>query len=50
MLFTKINQGLQAIDKVRIENFDLKKQIAYDKKKYIDLKNAFLELRAVMKE
>lgn len=41
---------MQAIDKVRVENFDLKKQIAYDKKKYMDLKSAFLELRASMKE
>ena len=42
----RINKGLEHIDRVRIENFDLKKQLAYDKKKYIDLKNAFLELRA----
>jgi len=49
-MVTKINNGLQVIDKLRLENFNLKKQIAYDKKKYIDLKNAFLELRASMKE
>lgn len=28
-----------------MENFNLKKQIAYDKKKFIDLKNVFIELR-----
>ena len=33
------------IDKLRVENFQLKKQIAFDKKKYLDLKNAFIELR-----
>lgn len=45
----KINQGLQTIDQLRFENFNLKKQIAYDKKKYIDLKNAFLELKVKTK-
>lgn len=33
------------IDKLRVENFNLKKQIAFDKKKYLDFQNAFLELR-----
>jgi hypothetical protein len=41
-LLVKINRGLEAIDKFRLENFDLKKQIAYDKKKYLDLKNAYI--------
>ena len=44
-LMTKIQYGLEKIDKLRLENFNLKKQIAYDKKKYLDLKNAYLELK-----
>lgn len=34
---------------MRLENFNLKKQIAYDQKKYLDLKNAFVELRTSLK-
>ena len=49
-MVTKINNGFKTIDKLRLDNFNLKKQIAFDKKKYIDLKNAFLELRTQMKE
>jgi hypothetical protein len=44
-VLTNISKGMKVIDKLRLDNFNLKKQIAYDKKKYIDLKNAFLELR-----
>lgn len=36
-ILTKINSGLSMIDKLRVDNFQLKKQIAYDKKKYLDL-------------
>lgn len=31
------------------ENFELKKELAYEKKKYLDLMNAFLELRNQIK-
>jgi chromosome segregation ATPase len=45
----RINNGLQKIEKLRLENFNLKKQVAYDQKKYTDLKNAFVELRQSLK-
>ena len=32
------------------ENFQLKKEIAYEKKRYLDLMNAFLEMRNQIKE
>lgn len=35
---------------MRVENFELKKTLAFDRKKYLDLKDAFLELRSEMKE
>jgi len=38
------------MDKLRVANFELKKQLAFDRKKYLDLKNAFVELRLQMKE
>lgn len=41
-LMLKINQGMLVIDQLRVENFNLKKQMAYDRKKNIDLKNAFI--------
>ena len=41
-IINKIHCGLEKIDRLRLENFNLKKQIAYDKKKYLDLKNAFI--------
>lgn len=47
---TKLNNGLKTIDRLRLDNFNLKKLIAFEKKKYIDLKNAFLEQRQEMKE
>ncbi len=49
-MIEKINKGLAIIDKYRIENFNLKKQLALDKKKYIDLKNAFIDLNQLMKQ
>lgn len=41
----QVSKSMKVIDKLRLDNFNLKKQIAFDKKKYIDLKNAFIELR-----
>eukprot|EP00347_Sterkiella_histriomuscorum_P000521 403375531 len=49
-LITKINQGLQTIDNLRVENFNLKKQIAFDKKHYVDLKNAYFQVRKEFKQ
>lgn len=37
------------MDNLLLENFGLKKDIAYEKKKYLDLMNAFLELRNNLK-
>lgn len=37
------------LDLLLRENFELKKDIAYEKKKYLDLMNAFLELRNSIK-
>lgn len=42
-LMVRVNEGLQQLENSRLENFNLKKLIAFDKKKYIDLKTAFLE-------
>lgn len=33
------------IDNLRVDNFNLKRQIAFDKKKYLDLKTGFIEMR-----
>lgn len=44
-IMIKINQGLETIDRLRLENFNLKKQIAYDKKRNMDLKKAFMEMK-----
>lgn len=43
------NQIIVALTKLDMflkENFDLKKELAFEKKKYNDLMNAFLELRS----
>lgn len=44
-MIVKINQGLDKIDKFRIENFKLKQQIACEKKRYLDLRNSYIELK-----
>jgi hypothetical protein len=36
---------MKRMDLLLKENFELKKEIAFEKKKYMDLMNAFLELR-----
>lgn len=36
---------MERLDRVFTENFQLKRELAYEKKRYIDLMNAFLELR-----
>lgn len=40
---------MKFLDRMLKENFDLKKEIAYEKKKYVDLMNAFVELRKDLK-
>jgi hypothetical protein len=34
------------MDHLLRENFELKKEMAYEKKRYLDLMNAFIELRS----
>jgi BMFP domain-containing protein YqiC len=41
----QITQTLQRMDDVLRENFKLKQEIACEKKRYVDLMNAFLEVR-----
>lgn len=38
------------VEKLRLEKFYLKKEIAYERKRYNDLKNAFIELRREIKD
>ena len=38
------------MDKLRIDKFNLKKELVYEKKKYQDLKGAFIELRQEFKK
>jgi hypothetical protein len=38
------------LDSFLQENFELKKEIAYEKKRYIDLMNGFIELRNSIKQ
>jgi len=38
------------LDKLFQENFELKKEIAYEKKRYLDLMNAFIEFRHQVKQ
>jgi BMFP domain-containing protein YqiC len=38
--------AMTKLDMFLKENFDLKKDLAFEKKKYLDLMNAFLELRS----
>lgn len=49
-LMVKVNQGLQQLEFVRLENFNLKKMIAFDRKKYLDLKTAFMELKVTVRQ
>ena len=44
------SKSLQVIEKLRLEKFYLKKEIAYEHKRYDDLKNAFIELRQETKD
>lgn len=37
------------MDNLLRENFNLKKEIAHEKKRYLDLMNAFIELRTSLK-
>jgi oligoendopeptidase F len=37
------------LEKLLTENFQLKREMAYEKKRYLDLMNAFLELRNSIK-
>lgn len=41
---------LDQLDKLLQENFDLKKEIAYEKKRYLDLMNGFIEFKGAMKD
>ncbi|CDW74156.1 UNKNOWN [Stylonychia lemnae] len=43
-------QCLTRMDQLFKENFQLKKQVAYEKKRFIDLANAFSNLKAQMKQ
>jgi hypothetical protein len=36
---------MERLDRFLNENFQLKREIAYEKKRYMDLMNAFMELR-----
>jgi predicted nucleic acid-binding Zn-ribbon protein len=46
----QINFCIDRMDKLMEENFHLKKEIAYEKKRYLDLMNAFIELRGQIKQ
>lgn len=49
-ILTRINKGLETIDRLRQENFNLKKQIAFDKKKQVDLRQAYMDLKTQMRQ
>ena len=40
---------MERLDRLFSENFGLKRDLAYEKKRYMDLMNAFLELRHSVK-
>lgn len=40
---------MNRLEKLLTENFQLKREMAYEKKRYLDLMNAFLELRNSIK-
>jgi hypothetical protein len=43
-------QLVENLDSLLQENFELKKEIAYEKKRYLDLMNGFMELRNSIKQ
>ena len=45
-----MNKCISTIEKLRLEKFYLKKEIAYERKRYNDLKSAFIELRREAKD
>jgi hypothetical protein len=45
----QINVCIERLDRLFAENFGLKKDLAYEKKRYMDLMSAFLELRNSLK-
>jgi len=44
------SNSIWTVEKLRLEKFYLKKEIAYERKRYNDLKNAFVELRRDTKD
>jgi BMFP domain-containing protein YqiC len=46
----KIQQALGRMDLLLKENFDLKREIVFERKKYVDLQQAYQDLRNNMNE
>ena len=47
---TNIERGLEKIEEIRSDRFQLKKQILQERRKFMDLQNAYLDLKKEMKE
>ena len=45
-----VTKGLQVIDKLRLEKFNLKRQLVWDKMKFNQLKKSMLEVKNEMKD
>jgi len=41
---------MDRLDRLLTENFQMKRELAYEKKRYMDLMNAFMELRNSVKQ
>ena len=46
----KISQALGRMDLLLKENFDLKREIVFERKKYVDLQQAYQDLRDTVNE